>query len=120
MSDKVNSIDRIVGLNILLNRMAFGMELRELAEKLDIEEELLSQIEEGQVRTGVNFLIKVSKVFDIPVTKLLISMQQKSDHMDQDHILISQIHELLNSFTKMKSDESRNRILELAKSLANA
>lgn len=66
-----------VGLNIVYYRKAKNLTQLELAEKVNISNTYLSQIECGLVKKFVSLpvLIDIANVLDIPISKLFIFKQ---------------------------------------------
>jgi transcriptional regulator with XRE-family HTH domain len=61
----------IVNENIKYLRKQKGLTQEQLAEKIGIKRSLLGAYEEGRAEPGLNYLIKMSKIFDIPVDNLI-------------------------------------------------
>lgn len=61
----------VVNENIKYLRKQKGLTQEQLAEKIGIKRSLLGAYEEGRAEPGLNYLIKMSKIFDIPVDNLI-------------------------------------------------
>jgi transcriptional regulator with XRE-family HTH domain len=61
----------IVSDNIKYFRKQKGLTQEQLAEKIGIKRSLLGAYEEGRAEPGLNYLIIMSKLFDIPVDDLI-------------------------------------------------
>lgn len=102
----------ILGLRIMQRRKALGITQRELAEKIGVSDNQVSNIETGRCYPRMNNFIKICEIFGVNADYLLTgTMQQEvsADIMDLISICTPEeqrtIWKLLDSYVHRDDDE---------------
>jgi|RhiMetdeSRZDD1v2_1073273.scaffolds.fasta_scaffold3200935_1 transcriptional regulator with XRE-family HTH domain len=69
MPKAIDSIDKLVGQNIRIFRMAKGVTQVRLGEELGVTFQQIQKYENGTNRVGSGRLAKIAKVLNVPLTK---------------------------------------------------
>ncbi|MET3860635.1 ribosome-binding protein aMBF1 (putative translation factor)/quercetin dioxygenase-like cupin family protein [Dietzia sp. 2505] len=74
-----NDLERIIGFHVRRLRLAEGMGVAEMSQRIGISKAMLSKIENAQTSCSLNMLAKLATGLDVPVTSLLRGADTRRD-----------------------------------------
>jgi len=134
LSKSPNPIDVHVGSRIRLRRMMIGMSQETLGEKLSLTFQQVQKYEKGANRVGASRLYTIASILDVPVQFFFDDMpdavaQAVPDYdgpeaSDQtpfvmDFVSSQEGLQLNMAFSKIENGETRKKLVELVKTLAD-
>ncbi len=120
---RANSVDVRVGNRLRLRRTALGISQEELGRKLDLTFQQIQKFESGSNRISASYLFEIAKVMRVPVSYFFEGADQP-DHLAklskplQKFIMSGEGLALWRSFSRLKDDKLRQRVLDLVKAMA--
>ena len=124
MSKKPDPVDIIVGKNIRFFRNAKGLSQSELGKELGVTFQQIQKYEKGNNRVGSSRLARVSKVLDVPISKLFTGAATDATGNTDARVtqLLHKPHALrmLKALADLPDDKTRLAIIMLMESIAQA
>lgn len=127
---RLDPIDLFVGKQIRQRRKRMGISQVQLAEKIGITFQQVQKYEKGINRIGAGRLFRIACILDVKITdffpysteQALSSGVGEAMHIEKmpDILSTSEVVELSDAFERIPDPETRQRIVELAKSIANS
>ncbi len=120
---RANSVDVRVGNRLRLRRTALGISQEELGRKLDLTFQQIQKFEAGSNRISASYLFEIAKALRVPVSYFFEDADQP-DHLAklskplQKFIMSGEGLALWRSFSRLKDDKLRQRVLDLVKAMA--
>jgi len=126
-----SQIDLHIGKNIKLTRIKSGRSLQDLADILNVSFQQIQKYEKGQNKISSGNLFLISEFLDANINHFfegLYDNDKNSFHLEEersvfDHIDDISEHELtllIKSYSKIKDQHIRKKLLDLLKSLSQA
>lgn len=135
MKKTPNPIDVHVGSRVRLRRMMIGMSQERLGERLSLTFQQVQKYEKGANRIGASRLFAISKILDVPVEFFFQDMPEsiadvsaeKKPGMGEadetsfvmDFVSSSEGLQLNTAFKKIDNQDTRRKLVELVKTLAD-
>lgn len=136
MTKSPNPVDIHVGSRVRLRRMMIGMSQERLGEKLGLTFQQVQKYEKGANRIGASRLFAISKILEVPVEFFFQDMpdsiaQGPTDNSAgmsepdetsfvMDFVNSSEGLQLNTAFKRIDSSDTRRKLVELVKTLAEA
>lgn len=131
MSKSASSIDAHVGSRVRLRRMLLNMSQEKLAEQLSLTFQQVQKYEKGSNRISAGRLLSIAKILSVPIQFFyddmprqdkdygaVLGMNEESEEFVMDFVNSSEGLQLNQAFNRIKDLETRKRIVELVKTLA--
>jgi transcriptional regulator with XRE-family HTH domain len=117
-------IDRIVGQNIRIFRIAKRMSQTGLGESAGVTFQQIQKYENGTNRVGSSRLVKIAAALQVPVARLFDNTMQTADgalkiNLVTELLAAPQAIPLLEAFGKISGERLRRAIVRLVHSIAN-
>ena len=135
MTKSPNPIDIHVGSRVRLRRMMIGMSQERLGEKLGLTFQQVQKYEKGANRIGASRLFTIASILDVPVQfffedmpgTVADSLPGASEGMrepDQTEYVMGFVSsaeglQLNTAFSKIENTETRRKLVDLVKTLAD-
>ena len=113
-------IDKSVGRNIRVRRLAAGMSQEELGEKLGVTFQQVQKYEKGTNRVGSGRLYEIAELFDIPVKSFFDGEdKRKQSRSSSPFELLNDplTKQMLKEFSKIGDKETRRTIMTLVEAM---
>ena len=136
MTKSPNPVDIHVGSRVRLRRMMIGMSQERLGEKLGLTFQQVQKYEKGANRIGASRLFAISKILEVPVEFFFQDMpdsiadgptNRKAGMSEPDETAFvmdfvnsSEGLQLNTAFKRIDSSDTRRKLVELVKTLAEA
>lgn len=113
-------LDRVVGRNIRVQRLARGLSQESLAEKLGITFQQVQKYEKGTNRVGAGRLYLLARILEVPVMTFFDGADKSGTAEGQ--LARELLHDqssmrLLRAFADISSRETRRHVLHVVESL---
>ena len=122
---RANSVDAHVGARVRERRLALGFSLEELAKRIGVGAQQLQKYETGVNRISASRLYDVTLALGVPIAWFYLGIAERPAKMPTTSIseppasVIDQLPELIGIFMQIKSTDSRQKLIELARILAS-
>jgi transcriptional regulator with XRE-family HTH domain len=117
----VDNVDRIVGRNIRIQRLAKGLSQTELASALGVTFQQVQKYEKGTNRVGSGRLLLISKALGIPLLDLFEGSKvstTKSDEKSPIDLLTDPLSlRLVRAFSSITKQQVRHSLVALVESM---
>jgi transcriptional regulator with XRE-family HTH domain len=127
-----NPTDKHVGARIRMRRMMVGMSQEKLGDALDLTFQQVQKYEKGANRVGASRLQQIARILTVPVSFFFEGGPQEPGHDPeffcnespaQPEIVTRFLAtreglDLVEGFTRLKSDKLRRRVVELVAEMA--
>ncbi|HUC49234.1 MAG TPA: helix-turn-helix domain-containing protein [Xanthobacteraceae bacterium] len=117
----VDNVDRIVGRNIRIQRLAKGLSQTELASSLGVTFQQVQKYEKGTNRVGSGRLLLISKALGIPLLDLFEGSKvstAKSDEKSPIDLLTDPLSlRLVRAFSGITKQQVRHSLVALVESM---
>jgi transcriptional regulator with XRE-family HTH domain len=113
-------IDKLIGRNIRVHRLAAGMTQEDLGEKLGVAFQQVQKYEKGTNRVGSGRLYEIAEILDIPVTSLFGGAdKQKQSRGPSPFDLLSDALtlQMAQEFSKISDKDTRRAILAVIEAM---
>jgi len=113
-------IDKHVGTNIRLHRLAAGLTQEELGAKLGVTFQQVQKYEKGTNRVGSGRLFQIAELLEMPVKSFFAgNAQQKELHASSpfDPLTDPLTMQMAREFGKMKDNKMRRAILAVVEAM---
>jgi len=113
-------MDRIVGRNIRVHRLAKRLSQTELGEKLGVTFQQIQKYEKGTNRVGSGRLFQISTIFNVPVTSFFDnggSPASKASPSPLDLLVDPYSLRLVKAFSELRNTETRLAMVTLLESM---
>lgn len=111
---EIIEIEKLVGANIKLRRLMFGITLDEMTKSLGVSLQQLGKYEKGINRVSAGKLFILSELLNVPIDYFYNQIEESKMLLDENKPLQS----LVKAFCKIKNQEERKSILKLTKAIA--
>jgi transcriptional regulator with XRE-family HTH domain len=120
-----DNVDRLVGRNIRIQRLAKGLSQTELANELGVTFQQVQKYEKGVNRIGCGRLYQIGSVLGVHITDFFEgSGKQKAStsqaHSVRDLISEPQSFHLVQAFSEISDRRVRSSVVDLVKKIARA
>ena len=118
-----STVDKIVGRNIRIYRLAKGISQTELGDSLDITFQQIQKYENGVNRVGSGRLFKIASVLEVPVTAFFEGSDGAHQSKDPRVFgLLAEPHsmQLIQAFSEIKDPRIRRSIVALVRTIARS
>lgn len=122
----LDKIERHVGTQIKMLRIAQKMSQKDLAQKMGITYQQVQKFESGLNRIAIGRLWQICKIFEISPNYLfddILANSPKSDKIEDmipSNLATSQDIKLILAFKKIKDGDTRNLAIKLCEALAKS
>jgi transcriptional regulator with XRE-family HTH domain len=113
-------MDRIVGRNIRVHRLAKRLSQTELGEKLGVTFQQVQKYEKGTNRVGSGRLFQISTIFEVPVTSFFEdggSPVSKAGESPLELLTDPYSLRLVKAFSELRNTETRQAVVTLLESM---
>jgi transcriptional regulator with XRE-family HTH domain len=121
MSNKsATKIDKLVGRNTRLHRLAAEFTQEELGEKLGVTFQQVQKYEKGTNRVGSGRLYEIAEILDVPLKSFFDGETQQNDSRNSspfDLLADSMTMQMAREFGKMTDNKTRRAILAVVETL---
>jgi transcriptional regulator with XRE-family HTH domain len=119
-----DSIDKLVGRNIRLQRLAKGLSQTELANKLGVTFQQVQKYEKGVNRIGCGRLFQIGSVLSVHVMDFFEGSEKgkvaSPSRAVRDLIAEPQSFHLVQAFSEISDRRLRSSVVDLVKKIARA
>jgi transcriptional regulator with XRE-family HTH domain len=118
-----SSVDKIVGRNIRIYRLAKGISQTDLGDSLDITFQQIQKYEHGANRVGSGRLFKIASVLEVPVTAFFEGTDGGHQSGNPRVFgLLAEPHsiQLIEAFSEIKDPKIRRSIVTLVRTIAQS
>ena len=116
-----NAVDRVVGGNVRIWRLAKGLSQAALAKRLGVTFQQVQKYETGGNRITTGRLVKIAGVLDVPLAALLHGADAKDTSGSLTALISdSRSFRLAHAFAAIKHNHFRVSLVELVERLAEA
>jgi transcriptional regulator with XRE-family HTH domain len=118
-----DSVDRLVGRNIRIQRLAKGLSQTELANKLGVTFQQVQKYEKGVNRIGCGRLFQVASVLGVHITDFFEGSEKgkpSNARVVRDLISEPQSFHLVQAFSEISDRRLRSSVVDLVKKIARA
>ena len=123
------SLDKVVGRNVRVHRLAKGLSQTDLADKLGITFQQIQKYEKGTNRVGASRLQQISEILQVPVSFLFEGgpsgatnaggfSEGTSPSYVSDFLATSEGLALTRAFTRISDAKLRRSIVEMVEQIA--
>jgi transcriptional regulator with XRE-family HTH domain len=125
MPKAVHPIDRMVGLNIRIFRLAKDMSQTELGRAIGVSFQQVQKYENGYNRVGSSRLAKIAETLGVPVNRLFDNETRTADgHVNgalvTDLLAVPYAVQMLRAFGGMANNDVRRSFVDLMECLRDA
>jgi transcriptional regulator with XRE-family HTH domain len=116
-------IDKLVGRNIRLQRLAKGLSQTELANQLGVTFQQVQKYEKGVNRIGCGRLFQIANVLSVHVMDFFEGSEKgkpTAGRMVRDLIAEPQSFHLVQAFSEISDRRLRSSVVDLVKKIARA
>jgi transcriptional regulator with XRE-family HTH domain len=122
---RVEPLDRQVGQNIRIFRMAKGISQTELGKSVGVTFQQVQKYEKGANRVGSSRLAKIAAILKVPISNLFDNSASGRDGpvsgpVVTDLLISAYAVQMLKAFAKLPSDKLRRSIVVLTESIAKS
>ena len=113
-------VDKLVGLNIRVHRLAVGLTQEELGARLGVTFQQIQKYEKGTNRVGSGRLYQIAEIFEVPVKSFFAGgPQQKDPHASSPFDLLADALtvQMVREFAKVTNNKTRRAILALVEAM---
>jgi len=124
MARKPDSVDKVVGQNIRIRRMASRMSQEQLAHNLGITFQQVQKYEKGTNRIGSGRLLRIASILGVELTELFDGASlptRKGAKQTSPLELVSepQSFRMMQAFSRIENPDVRRSLLGLAEMMAS-
>lgn len=125
MPKAVHPIDRMVGLNIRIFRLARDMSQTDLGKAIGVSFQQVQKYENGHNRVGSSRLSKIAETLGVPVSRLFDNETKTADgHVKgalvTDLLAVPYAVQMLRAFGGLANNDVRRSFVDLMECLCNA
>ncbi len=116
-------IDKLVGRNIRIQRLAKGLSQTELATQLGVTFQQVQKYEKGVNRIGCGRLFQIASVLSVHITDFFEGSEKSkasSGRVVRDLISEPQSFHLVQAFAEISDRRLRSSVVDLVKKIARA
>ncbi len=121
MSKRANEIDKLVGKNIRIFRMAKGVSQTQLGDRIGVTFQQVQKYENGANRIGSGRLAKLADILDTPVGRFFTNgapdRAGANDDVLTDALTSPYAVQMLTAFAKISSNDVRRSIVRLVEDI---
>ena len=118
-----DSVDKLVGRNIRIQRLAKGLSQTELANHLGVTFQQVQKYEKGVNRIGCGRLYQISSILGVHVMDFFDGSEKRkvsTSRSVQDLISEPQSFHLVQAFSEINDRRLRSSVVDLVKKIARA
>ena len=125
MAKRIEPVDKLVGQNIRIFRMAKGISQTELGNSVGVTFQQIQKYEKGANRVGSSRLAKIAVILKVPISNFFDNAASGSDGpvagpVVTDLLISPYAVQMLKAFAKLPSDKLRRSLVVLAESIAKS
>jgi transcriptional regulator with XRE-family HTH domain len=125
MAKRIEPVDKLVGQNIRIFRMAKGISQTELGNSVGVTFQQIQKYEKGANRVGSSRLAKIAVILKVPISNFFDNAASGSDGpvagpVVTDLLISPYAVQMLKAFAKLPSDKLRRSLVVLAESIARS
>lgn len=124
MQKSPKELDRIVGRNIRVYRMAKGLSQTTLGDKLGVTFQQIQKYEKGVNRVGAGRLFEISKMLDVPLYSMFAGSQitqSSNDGSSPFDLLTDPLSlRLVQAFSEIRESRMRNSLVTFVESITSS
>jgi transcriptional regulator with XRE-family HTH domain len=121
MSKSPQEVDRVVGRNIRIYRLAKGLSQTELADQLGLTFQQVQKYEKGTNRVGAGRLLEISKILDVSLLSMFEGsrlVQSKGARPSPFDMLADPLAQrLVRAFSEIAEPRMRNTLVAFVESV---
>jgi transcriptional regulator with XRE-family HTH domain len=113
-------MDKMVGTNIRVHRLAAGLTQDELGAKLGVTFQQIQKYEKGTNRIGSGRLYQIAEIFEVPVKSFFAGgPQQKDSHTSSPFDLLADAltMQMAREFGKIADNKTRRAVLAVVEAM---
>lgn len=123
MGKRFDPVDKLVGQNIRIFRVAKKLSQTQLGDALGVTFQQVQKYEKGVNRVGSGRLAKLSKILDVPINRFFDNGIVSADGPVRSEIvtdLLSEMHavRMLKAFAKISNNKTRLKLVALTEGIA--
>lgn len=123
MAKRVEPVDKLVGKNIRIFRLAKGISQTEVGEAIGVTFQQVQKYENGTNRVGSSRLAKLSKVLDVPINRFFDTGTVSADgpvsgKIVTDLLSVPYAVRMLKALASIPDNETRRSLVVLTESIA--
>ena len=119
-----DSVDKLVGRNIRIQRLARGLSQTVLANQLGVTFQQVQKYEKGVNRIGCGRLFQIASILGVHVMDFFDGSDKRKQHASsrsvQDLIAEPQSFHLVQAFSEINDRRLRSSVVDLVKKIARA
>src|SRR5262245_13826982 len=120
MAKRVQPVDKLVGKNIRIFRIAKGISQTELGDAVGVTFQQIQKYEKGANRVGSSRLAQIASVLDVPISRFFDNAVTASDgpvagSLVTDLLISPYAVQMLKAFASLPNDKIRRSLVVLAK-----
>jgi transcriptional regulator with XRE-family HTH domain len=115
------NIDKMVGRNIRVHRLAAGMTQEDLGEKLGVTFQQVQKYEKGTNRVGSGRLYEIAEILEVPVKSLFggeVERKSGSNSSPFDMLADAMTMQMAREFWNIGDVKTRRAVLAVVETLA--
>ena len=125
MAKRIEPVDKLVGQNIRIFRMAKGISQTELGNSVGVTFQQIQKYEKGANRVGSSRLARIAGILKVPISCFFDNSASGSDGpvagpVVTDLLISPYAVQMLKAFAKLPSDKLRRSIVVLTESIARS
>ena len=125
MAKRIEPVDKLVGQNIRIFRMAKGISQTELGNAVGVTFQQIQKYEKGANRVGSGCLSKIAGILKVPISHFFDNSAAGSDGpvagpVVTDLLISPYAVQMLKAFAKLPSDKLRRSIVVLTVFIAKS
>jgi transcriptional regulator with XRE-family HTH domain len=125
MAKRIEPVDKLVGQNIRIFRMAKGISQTELGNSVGVTFQQIQKYEKGANRVGSSRLAKIAVILKVPISCFFDNAASGSDGpvagpVVTDLLISPYAVQMLKAFAKLPSDKLRRSLVVLTESIAKS
>jgi transcriptional regulator with XRE-family HTH domain len=125
MAKKIEPVDKLVGQNIRIFRMAKGISQTELGNSVGVTFQQIQKYEKGANRVGSSRLAKIAVILKAPISCFFDNSASGSDGpvagpVVTDLLISPYAVQMLKAFAKLPNDKLRRSLVVLTESIAKS
>src|SRR3984893_13813345 len=117
-----DAVDKLVGRNIRVLRLAKGLSQTKLADALGVTFQQVQKYEKGTNRVGSGRLLRISRILEVPVTALFEGSGvdgNSAENATLDLIAEPQSMRLVQAFSEIGDADVRTSLVQLVERIAD-
>ena len=118
---RIDEVDKVVGRNVRVYRLARGMSQSDLGSQLELTFQQIQKYEKGANRIGSGRLLKISRALDVPISAFYEGSgdgEAPAQDSVYDQLAEPQSFRLLKAFSGIVDTKMRRSVVDLVERIA--